>query len=128
MEAIEAVFFGIEPLAAIAVGIGAILLVPAIGALNSIIGKESEESAAESTENPVTQTVNSAGDTAKGFAKDAMVWGMDFIENIQTTIAEANESFQDFVAEAKADYETKKTERQAADTTTQPRTVEIVGD
>lgn len=126
MEAIESLLFGIEPLTALVVGIGAILLAPAIGAVSSTIGKQEEESAAESTENPVTETFNSAGDTAKGFAKDAMVWGMDVVENIQTTFAEASESFQDFVAEAKAEYETKKAERQTADTTTQPRAVEIV--
>jgi len=127
MEAIESLLFGIEPLTALVVGIGAILLAPAIGAVSSMMGKQDqEESTAESTENPVTQTFNSAGDTAKGFAKDAIVWGMDVAENIQTTFAEASESFQDFVAEAKADYETKKAERQAADTTTQPRRVEIV--
>ncbi|MFB2876346.1 DUF5132 domain-containing protein [Floridanema aerugineum] len=126
MEAIESVLFGIEPITAIVVGIGAILLAPAIGAVTSMIGKQDEETDTESTENPVTQTFNSAGDTAKGFAKDAMVWGMDVVENIQTTFAETSESFQDFVAEAKAEYETKKAERQAADATTQPRAVEIV--
>ncbi|MBE9225588.1 hypothetical protein IQ264_09160 [Phormidium sp. LEGE 05292] len=127
MEAIESLLFGIEPITAIAVGIGAILLAPIIGTVSSMVNKQDEESAAESTENPVTQTVSSAGETARDFAKDAMVWGMDVVESIQTTFAEASESFQDFVAEAKADYEIKKSERQAADTTTQPRTIEVEG-
>ena len=128
MEALESLLFGIEPLTALAVGIGAILLAPVIGAFSSREDQQDEESDAESTENPVTQTFNSASDTAKDFAKDAIVFGMDIIENIQTTLAEASESFQDFVAEAREEFETQKAERQADDDTTKPRTVEIVSD
>lgn len=126
MEAIESLLFGIEPLTALAVGIGAILLAPAIGAVSSMLDQQDQGSDAESTENPVTQTFNSAGDTAKNLAKDAIVLGMDIVENIQTTFAEASESFQDFVAEAREEFETQKAERLATDDTNKPRAVEIV--
>ena len=131
MEALESLLFGIEPLTALAVGVGAILLPPAIGAIASNFNQEEEagtESSDQSTENPVSQAFGSAGDAARGFAKDAIVWGFDVVENVQTAFAEASESFQDFMAESKAEHETKKADRQTADAGVQPRTVDIAGE
>ncbi len=127
MEAIEALLLEIEPITALAVGLGVILLAPVLGVAGSAL-KQQGQDMAQSADDPVAHAVSSVGDTTRGFAKDAMVWGLEVIEGVQTTLAEANESFQDFIAEAKAEHENRKTERQAAKMSTTPINVEIVGE
>lgn len=134
MEALEALFgesfllgesflFGIEPLTALAIGAGAVLLAPVIGAASSAMNQSAESA---ETSNPVSQAVDTAGDTARDWVKGAMVWGLEVVEGVQTSAAEVGESFQDFVAEAKADYEAKKAEKLATEASTRPHVVEIV--
>lgn len=118
MEALESLLFGIEPMTALVVGVGAVLLAPVIGAASSAMGQSGE--AAEPGD-PVSQAVGTASDTARDWAKGAMVWGLGVVEGIQTSVAEVGESFQDFVAEARADYETQKAEKLATEANAQPR-------
>jgi hypothetical protein len=120
MEIIESLLFEIEPLTALAIGVGAILLGPLVGAVGATASKTAENSAAPS-DNSVGQAIDAVGETARGIAKGAVVWSLGIAEGVQTSLAEVNESWQDLVAEAKAEHEAKK---QPA-TLIHPRQVEI---
>lgn len=105
----EALFLGLEPLAALAVGIGALALAPVVGIVGKVMGHDKlGEPLAES---------------AKENTKKAMVWGLDTIENVQSAFAEAEESFRDLVADAQAERVAKKAPNYA-----EPREVEIVSE
>lgn len=105
----EALFLGLEPLAALAVGIGALALAPVVAIVGKVMGHDKlGEPLAES---------------AKEHTKKAMVWGLDTIENVQSTFAEAEESFRDLVADAQAERVAKKVTNYA-----EPREVEIVSE
>jgi hypothetical protein len=84
MFELEALLFGLEPLTAIAVGVGAVVMVPVVSAVDSMTGSNLSES---------TRTV----------AKDGLVWAFEVFDKAQHTFAEASESVQDLIAEAKAD-------------------------
>ena len=106
----EALFLGLEPLAALAVGIGALALVPVVDTLGKAMGRENmAEPLAES---------------AREHTKKAMVWGLDAMENAQSAFAEAEESFRDLVADAQAERRSNKTQTNNAE----PREVEIVSE
>ncbi len=126
METLEAILFGIEPVTALVVGVGAILLVPIVSAVGSAITQGDQEGSFATAADQAAQAAHSAGDSVQGLAKEALVWGLEVIEGVQTTLAEANESFQDFVAEARTEYEAKKAEQQATAAATQPQKIEIV--
>lgn len=106
----EALFLGLEPLSALAVGIGALALAPVVNTVGKAMGQEKlGEPLAES---------------AREHTKKAMVWGLEAIENAQSAFAEAEESFRDLVADAQAERMSKMAEKQ----NTKPREVEIVSD
>jgi len=107
----EALLLGLEPLTALAVGVGAILLAPALDIAGKALGKD-------------PKLVESISDSAKEATKTAIVWSLEAIENAQSVYAEAEESFKDIVADAKAERLAKKTAVQI----TEPREVEIVSD
>lgn len=105
----EALFLGLEPLTALAVGIGALALAPVVTTVGKAMGHDNlGEPLAES---------------AKEHTKKAMVWGLDAIENVQSSFAEAEESFRDLVADAQAERTSKKSRNSA-----EPREVEIVSE
>lgn len=89
MFELEALLLGLEPMTAAAVGVGALLLAPVIGAVDSA-------------------TNNSLSEGAKSVAKTGLIWGFQAFEKAQSAVAEASESFQDLVAEAKADMASSK--------------------
>jgi hypothetical protein len=84
MLELEALLFGIEPVTAAVVGIGALVLAPVIGAIDSATGQNLSEG-------------------TRNAAKTALVWGIQAFEKAQSSAAEAGESFQDLFAEAKAE-------------------------
>lgn len=78
MELLGLELLGFEPLAALAVGVGALVLAPVIAS--------------------VGEPVSDAGNKV---AKAGLVWGMEIVDNAQTFFAQAGESFQDLVAKSK---------------------------
>ncbi len=102
MLELETLLLGLEPITALAIGAGALILVPVLGAVNSMTG-------------------NTLSDSARGAAKTGLVFALDTFDKGQRAIAEAGESFQDLVAEAKSDR-TKPTNG-ASET---PREVSII--
>jgi hypothetical protein len=108
---LEALLLGIEPLTALAVGVGAVVLAPVVGALNAAAGPDSKagESIAES---------------ARDLAKNGLVWGFDAVEQAQTIFAQAEESFRDLVSDAKVEHAAKKSQPE----TPAPHNVEIVSE
>jgi uncharacterized protein with PhoU and TrkA domain len=98
---------GIEPLTALVVAAGAVVLAPVVSLLGNTLGNSS-----------LGQSISQS---ARDVTKDALVFGIEVIENTQTAIAEAQESFQDIVAEAKSEYASKKNAEKV-----EPREVTIV--
>lgn len=84
MFELEALLLGLEPITALTVGIGALVLVPAISAVNSLTG-------------------NSLSDSAKSAAKGGLIFAFDAFDKAQSFVAETGESIQDLISEAKAD-------------------------
>lgn len=84
MFELEALLLGIEPLTALVVGVGAVVLVPAVSVIDSMTGSNLSES-------------------TRSVAKTGLVWAMETAEKAQHTFAEASESVQDLIAEAQAD-------------------------
>jgi len=84
MLELETLLLGLEPITALTIGAGALILVPVLGAVNSMTG-------------------NTLSDSARGAAKTGLVFALDTFDKSQRMIAEAGESFQDLVAEAKSD-------------------------
>jgi len=75
---------GLEPLAAFLVSVGALMLAPVITAASKPVLDASQE-----------------------LAKTGLVWGIDVLEKTETFFTEVGESFQDIVAEAKAEHAAK---------------------
>jgi len=101
---LEALLLGIEPIVALGVGIGALLIAPVIGSFaNPEIGK-------------------SVSDSGRSLTKNGIKLGFEALDKVQTTFAEASESFNDLFAEAKSEVEAKRNGAQL------PREVEIVED
>jgi hypothetical protein len=101
--------FGIEPLTALVVAAGAVVLAPVVNVLgNTFANSNLSESISQS---------------ARNATKDALVFGIEVIENTQNAIAQAQESFQDIVAEAKSEYASKKAAEKV-----EPREITIVNE
>lgn len=103
MFELEALLLGLEPVTALTIGVGALVLGPVIGAVNSMTG-------------------NSISDGARSAAKSGIGLAMEAFDKTQHFVAETGESFQDLIAEAKADR--SKGKNGAADHS--PREVSIV--
>jgi hypothetical protein len=86
---LEALLLGLEPMTAAAIGIGALILAPIVGAFDSATGHKLTE-------------------TSRDAAKTGLVWAFEAYDKAQSTLAEASESFQDLVAEAKAERSTSQ--------------------
>lgn len=125
MEVLESLLFGIEPATALVIGVGALLLSPVVGAVESAVTHPGQEASAESGGNSVSQSSYSAADTPRDFAKNAVVWGIGIVEGVQSSLAEVSESVQDLIAEAKAEYEAKKAEQPAPEASKPPRSIDI---
>jgi hypothetical protein len=84
MFELEALLFGIEPITALAVGAGALVLIPVAGAIDSVTGSK-------------------LSDGVRSTAKNGLVVVFEAFDKAQHTFAEASESVQDLIAEARAD-------------------------
>uniref|UniRef100_B8HLY1 DUF5132 domain-containing protein n=1 Tax=Cyanothece sp. (strain PCC 7425 / ATCC 29141) TaxID=395961 RepID=B8HLY1_CYAP4 len=86
---LEALLLGLEPITALAIGVGALAIAPVVGAIDSMTG-------------------SSLGESARSAAKTGMIWAFDAFDKTQSVVAEAGESFQDLIAEAKAERSSSK--------------------
>lgn len=86
---LEALLLGLEPITAAAIGIGALVIAPVVGAIDSMTGHQLTE-------------------TSRNAAKTGLVWAFEAFDKVQSSVAETSESFQDLVAEAKAEQKTSK--------------------
>jgi hypothetical protein len=102
---------GLEPITALAVGVGAVILAPVVNAVGSALGEDSSKR-------------ESLSEAAREWTKNGLVWGFEAVENAQTIFAQAEESFKDLVSDAKVEYMMKKSNSQ----TVEPHQVEIVSD
>ncbi len=84
MFELEALLFGIEPVTALAVSAGALILIPVAGAIDSVTGSK-------------------LSDGARSTAKNGLVMVFEAFDKAQHTFAEASESVQDLIAEARAE-------------------------
>lgn len=84
MFELEALLLGLEPITALTIGVAALVLGPVIGAVNSLTG-------------------NSLSESSRSVAKTGLSWAFEAFDHTQSTIAEAGESLQDLIAEAKSD-------------------------
>jgi Protein of unknown function (DUF5132) len=89
---LEALLLGLEPLTALAIGVGALAIAPVVGAIDSVTG-------------------HSLSESTRSIAKTGMIWAFEAFEKTQSAAAEAGESFQDLVAEAKAEMSADKASR-----------------
>ncbi len=106
----EALLLGFEPLTALAVGVGAVVLAPVVGAVGAAVGND--------------KLVESFTESTRDLTKKTLVVGLEAFENAQTVFAEAQESFRDILADAKAEQSAKH----AAAEKTEPHEVEIVSE
>lgn len=90
----EALLLGLEPLTAAAIGVGVAATAPVLAAIDSATGSKFSES---------TRTA----------AKQGMVLAMQAFDTMQSAVAEAQESVQDLMAEAKNDL--KQARQKAAE-------------
>jgi hypothetical protein len=113
----EALFLGLEPIAALAVGIGAIMLAPLVSVVTKAVNQDQNLS-------------QSLSDSVRDVTKNTLVWGFEALENAQTIFSEAGESCRDLVADAKSEHLARKTalDNAVSAQNTEPRTVEIVSD
>lgn len=103
---------GLEPLTALTVGVGAVILAPVVNAVGSAIGQDP---------NKIGEQVSTS---AREMTKEALVMGFEALENLQGFYAEAEESFKDLVSDAKVEHLAKK-EKSAP---VEPREVNIVSE
>ncbi|MBE9011173.1 DUF5132 domain-containing protein [Pseudanabaenaceae cyanobacterium LEGE 13415] len=85
----EALLLGLEPLTAAAIGVGVAVAAPVIAAVDSATGSKFSES-------------------TRAVAKQGMVAAFQTFEQMQVAIAEAQESVNDLMAEAKSDFKQAK--------------------
>jgi hypothetical protein len=102
MFELEALLLGLEPLTALTIGVGALVLAPVVGAIDSATGSKLSES-------------------TRSAAKTGMVMAFQAYDKAQHTLAEASESFQDLIAEAKSEMVTSMNKAEE----TAPREVTI---
>lgn len=105
MFELETLLLGLEPITALTIGVGALLLAPAIGAVNSLTG-------------------NSISDSSRSAAKTGLIWVFEAFDHTQGAVAEAGESLQDLIAEAKSDRASQTKPKNGAMET--PREVSII--
>jgi hypothetical protein len=84
MFELEALLLGLEPMTAAIIGVGALAIAPIIGAVDAVTGRN-------------------LSDSARSTAKSGLVWAFQAFDKVQASAAEASESFQDLIAEAKSD-------------------------
>ncbi len=100
----EALLLGVEPAVAFGVGLTALAFGSAMSALgNTEVGKSLTES-------------------GRTLTKNGIKWGIETVEKVQGTVAEAGETWNDLVAEAQLEIKTGKNTTQTA-----PKEVEIAG-
>ncbi len=110
MFELEALFLGLEPLTALAIGVGALLLAPLASATASYVSQHPE-------------MTSSVGESVRGAAKQGLIFTFEAAEKTQGFFAEASECLQDLVAEAKSDLANQK-----AQADSEPREVTIVAE
>ncbi len=103
---LEALLLGVEPMVALGLGLAALLVAPLVGALGN------------------TEAGQSLVDSGRSMTKHGIRIGVETFNKVQETLAEVGESWNDLVAEAKAEV---KVERNAAKAE-QARRIEIVTD
>jgi Protein of unknown function (DUF5132) len=86
---LEALLLGLEPMTAAVIGVGALVMAPVIGAIDAATGHNLSES-------------------TRSTAKTGLVMAFQAFDKVQSAAAEAGESFQDLIAEAKADIRASK--------------------
>ncbi len=90
----EALLLGLEPVTALAVGIGAVVLAPIITAVGSAMGD--------------SHLNESLSESARELTKKGLVLGFEAVEKAQATFAQAEEAFRDLVADAKLEHIVKQ--------------------
>ncbi len=86
----EALFLGIEPVVAFSLGAAAL----AIGSAVTLFGN--------------TEAGKTITESGRDMTKSGIKWGIDTFEKVQGGIAEANESWNDLVAEAQSEIKISK--------------------
>jgi hypothetical protein len=86
---LEALLLGLEPMTAAVIGVGALVMAPIVGAIDAATGHNLSE-------------------TTRSTAKSGLVMAFEAFDKVQSAAAEAGESFQDLIAEAKADIRASK--------------------
>lgn len=114
----EALLLGLEPLTALAVGVGAVILVPVVTSVGSALGGN------DSNSNSNSNLTESLTESTKDFTKKGLVWGFEALENVQTIFSEAEESFRDLLADAKTEHLQKKNQSESENS--KPHNIEIV--
>jgi len=109
---LEALLLGLEPITALAVGLGAVIFAPVVTSIGSVLGKDSNLS-------------ESLSEATREATKKGIVWGFEVIESAQTIFSEAEESFRDLLADAKTEHLQKRDHTDKSERT-QPHEVEIV--
>ena len=103
----------LQPAIAIAIGVGALATVPLIGASGSS-EEESDTVADPGNNTPLEQNppqfqfqwdANFITDPARSLVKNSLVWFFDILDQTQGFFAEATESIQDLVSEAKLEQQ-----------------------
>lgn len=85
----EALLLGLEPMTAAVIGVGALVAAPVVGAIDAATGGNLAES-------------------AKSATKTGLIWTFQAFEQVQSSVAEASESFQDLIAEARSEMNAPK--------------------
>jgi hypothetical protein len=113
MFELESLLLGLEPVTALAIGAGAILLAPVVDVLGDTLKQD--------------ERLSSLGESVKTSArqatKDALVWGLDLVDNVQSGLAEAQESFNDLLAEAREAQDLKRVQEESEVFT--PRSINV---
>jgi hypothetical protein len=89
MLELEALLLGLEPVTALTIGVGALVLAPVVGAIDSMTGSTLSEG-------------------TRNIAKNGLVVAFEAFDKAQHAVAEASESVQDLIAEAKSEMNTSK--------------------
>jgi hypothetical protein len=113
----EALLLGLEPVTALAVGIGAVLLKPVVDVVGHAVQQDPRLSES------LPKFGEAVSESAKEAVKNSLVWGFETFENAQAAFAEAEESFRDLVADAKTEYVVKKSQVDAS--SVEPHNIEI---
>jgi len=99
----EALLLGVEPAIALGAGLAALALAPVLGALGN------------------TEASKTLSESGRNLTKDGIKWGIETFDKVQGAVAEAGETLNDIVAEARTEARTPKN----SSTPPQPKEVEI---